>query len=193
MPKPSSDRRPSREEFLQTIETEFAFLVEDGYSRETTPENDYKVIFTKGSYRLELAGIHYGMAATFTFTVDGKYCPIWRLLRGFRKDRKTPKSDAPQLDELREYAWWMKNELRGLFQGKPEFTEKIQGLLDAEKRQEESIERSESESKKGDFFSIADKLFKAKQYADCVHHLESGDYPLSDTWKARLEYAKKHS
>lgn len=191
MTKSSSERRPSQEEFLRTIESEFAFLAEDGYARE--PAGKYGVDFTKGAYRLGVSGIHYGMAATFTFTVDGQYCPIWRLLSGFGQIRKTPESDAPQLDQIREYAWWLKNELRGLFQGRPEFAGKVQGLLADEKRREESLKRYRQETKKSDFFNQLDKLFKAKQYSECIRLLESTEYPLSDTWRARLDYAKKHA
>src|SRR5262249_29760809 len=36
IPRERSGRMPSRQEFLQTIESEFAFLVEDGYAREIT-------------------------------------------------------------------------------------------------------------------------------------------------------------
>jgi hypothetical protein len=190
MSKQISGRSPSQEEYLQAIESEFAFLVEDGYSREIT--GDYDVDFVKAPYRLRIIGASYGFAIEIDFTIDGKYCPFWSLLPK-DKTRKTPRTDVPQLDQIRESAWWLKNELRGLFRGEPEFIEKTQALLAEQKRQEESIKRNRLADKQGMFFSQADKLFKAKQFAECVRHLESREHPLSSVWKARLEYAKKHS
>jgi hypothetical protein len=181
---------PSRQEFLQTVESEFAFLEEEGYSREITDE--FRVDYAKGPYRLAVAGASYGQAVDIGFFLDGKDLSIWGLLPPERAVRQTPRTDAPQLDMIRECAWWYRSALRGLFQGKPEFKAKLEALLAERRRQEESWARRQAEGKQALFFKVADELFKAKQYAECVRHLEAGAYPLPESWKARLDYAKKH-
>jgi hypothetical protein len=97
------------------------------------------------------------------------------------------------LDDLRRYAGWFREELRGLLRGEPAFLERAEAAVADADRQAEALKKARLESKKGDFFGEADKLFKAKKYTQCVRHLESGSYPLSASWKAKLEYAKKRS
>lgn len=192
MSKRATERRPSKEEFFQAIESEFSFLIqEEACSKEVTGE--YSVAFAKGGLRLEIAGASYGLAIDASFTVHGKYCPVWSLIPEAKKRQRAPRSDAPQLDQIRDCAKWLREDLRGLFQGDPEFIGKIEALLAEQRRQEASRERIRQEGKRAKFFEEAERLFKAGKYQDCVRYLEAGSMPLTDSWRARLDYARRHA
>ncbi len=189
MTKPPTGRSPSKEEFHLVIDTEFAFLAEDGY--EKSIKDEYHLEFTNGLNRLRVIGAGYGLAVDIDFYLNGQPFPYWSLAPEGKIQRKTPKTDSPQLDGIREVAWWFRNEFRGLLQGRPEVLEKAIGIREELKRLEEAKKKARLEDKQGMFFSVADKLFKAEKYAECVKHLESGEFPLSSSWKTRLDYAKK--
>jgi len=189
MAKKKEERSPSWEEFLRTVEQEYAFLVEEGYSREVTDE--YKVEFAKGERRLKVYGESWGFSAGASFWIGEREIPLGGLWpKGAR--RVLPGTDSPQLDALRKHADVFRNELRGLMRGDQEFTPRVQAVLAEEDRQDALIRRNRERSKEEAFFVKVDGLFKEKKFQDCVRLLETGEFPLTEVWKAKLEYAKKH-
>ncbi len=105
-------------------------------------------------------------------------------------ERKTPPTDQPQLDELREYAWRLRHECPAIVAG--DFTQ-VERIREAIREQEQRIEAARQADERGRFFSVADKLFRAGQFAQCATHLEQSPFELSEVWKARFEYARRHA
>jgi hypothetical protein len=182
---------PSRREFLEAIEAEFAFLTEeDGYSREVTGEFD--VEFTHGGRKLRLVGANYGQAMVADFLLDGTSCPLGGFFSG-RSSAPEQHGDAPQLNDIRRLAWIFKHELRGLVQGRPEALETARRGMRERERVKEIGRRNRAEGEQAAFLAQAERLFKAGDYAACARHLEASPQALTDSWKARLDYARKHS
>jgi hypothetical protein len=105
-------------------------------------------------------------------------------------ERKAEATDKPQLDELREYAWRLRHECSAIVAGDLAEVERTHETVREKQRQ---IEAARQADKRGRFFSIADKLFRAHQFAECVTHLQQSPYELNETWKARFEYAQRHA
>jgi hypothetical protein len=174
------------------MESEFSFLVlEEGCSKEIT--GDFSAAFVKGGLRLTVEGIHYGLAIDTEFTLHGEYFPGWRLVPEEIRSKKGSSGGTPQLDMIRDCAAWAREGLRGLFRGEPATMEKVEALLAERRRQKASVERNRQQGLKAKFFEEAGRLFKEGKYGECVRHLEAGSVPLPDSWRARLDYARRHA
>lgn len=178
------------EEFFTTVDTEFGFLVsENGYQRVVPSDQPFTVEYRRGTLCIRVSGVSYGFGACLQFFVDGESLPLWVVMTKLTV-RKAELTDKPQLDALREYAWRLRHECSALVAG--DFAE-VERTREAVREKQRQIEAARQADKRGRFFSIADKLFRAHQFAECVTHLQQSPYELSETWKARFEYAQLHA
>ncbi len=100
----------------------------------------------------------------------------------------TPKTDAPQLDDIRDIAARLQKYFPSLLEGdystaESAWAKEVALAKQAEKRREADP--------KGTFFSDADHLWKIKKWQELIQHLSQSNYKLSKTWKHRLECARK--
>lgn len=178
------------DEFFATVGTEFGFLVlEHGYQRVLLADNPFTVEYRRGALCIRVSGISYGFGAHLEVIVAGESLPLWPIMTKF-SERKAAPTDKPQLDELREYAWRLRHECSAIVAG--DFSE-IERIREAVREQQRRIEAARHADERGRFFSIADKLFRARQFAECATHLQQSPFDLSETWKARFEYARRHA
>lgn len=176
------------EEFFSTVDTEFGYLVsEHGYERVLPAGCPFAVEYRRDALCIRVSGISYGFGAHLEAFVEGEFLPLWPVMTPLTA-RKTTPTDKPQLDELREFAWRLRRELSDLVAGDFTVAEQIRAGVRA---QEEKDAIALQADERHHFFSIADTLFRARQFAECVSHLEKGRFELSALWKARLDYARR--
>ena len=190
MKKDSQKWSATPSEFLATTDTEFGFLVsEHGYQRVIHPKDPFTIEFRRNSLCIRVTGINYGFGAHLDAYVDGQFLPLWPVMTNL-SERKTPQTDEPQLDDLREYAWRLRHDCAAIVAGDFAVVDKIHTAI---REQEREIEEARQNAEVGRFFNVADKLFRARQFAECVAHLQQSPFKLSKIWQARLDYARRHA
>ena len=188
MKKPGETYSATKDEFFRTVEEEFSFLVSEyGYTARVPEDRPFTVEYAHDRLRIRVSGINYGFAAHLEVFADGDYLPLWPLMTKLN-EHKTIWTDKPQLDELREYAWRLRHECVAIVTGSFSQVEKIRETVSEQARKLEEARQVDEQNR---FFSIADKLFREKKYAECVAHLLESKFALSAVWLARLDYAKK--
>jgi hypothetical protein len=188
--KPQPPRRSATpDEFFHTVEIEFSFLGNEHGYKLTQPKNElFTVVYEHGSKLIRVTGINYGFGAHLEAWIDGEYLPLWPLMSD-SSERKSPVTEKPQLDDLREYAWRLKHECADIVKG--DFS-RVDRIHEAIRRNRRSIEEKEQQAKWVEFFKAAEKLFNTKRFAECVEHLSTSPYKLPPIWEGRLKYAMKH-
>ncbi len=182
-------RSATPDEFFHTVEIEFGFLgIEHGYKL-TKPINEpFTVVYEKGSQLIRVTGINYGFGAHLEAWIDGEYLPLWPLMSDLSA-RTFPDTEKPQLDDLREHAWRLKQECADIVKGDFSRVDKIHEAIGKNRR---SIEEKDQQAKWVEFFKVAEKFFNTKQFAECVERLSTSPYKLPPIWEGRLKYAMKH-
>ncbi len=179
----------SPDEFRETVETEFRFLCDQfQYKLLWNAENPFEAIFTYRGTEIRVIGISYGFGAMASMVSDGDEIPFWTLTTKMNK-RFTPSTNKPQLDDLREYAYRLKNECQDILRGDFSRVKEAQRIIEEQRRE---LDEKRKADVKGMFFSKADKLWKNKNFRELKLVLSDSPYNLSEVWQKRFEYSKKH-
>jgi hypothetical protein len=186
--KPERDRLAATpDEFRSTVESEFDFLVRDhGFELAWSEQSPFHATFLRGALELHVEGTGYGFGAYVHLSYRGESVPAQRVL-GQRDEIASP-TEKPQLDELRASALRWKTRGSALLRGDESV---IEAALAAEREVELRRREQREADVVGTFFSRADKLWKAKQYAALVTLLEPGTHPLGAVWQKRLDFARR--
>jgi hypothetical protein len=180
----------SPDEFRQTVECEFDFLCkEHGYELVWSNDNPFEATFEHGKMAFWVTGESYGFSAMVYASCGSKDMPLWPIMTKLTT-RFTPRTDKPQLDDLRELAYRLKNECLDVVSGDLKRLDEVLAEIEIQRAQ---IDEQRQADKKGMFFSNADKLWKNKKYSDLITLLRKTDFKLSPVWLKRLEYAEKHA
>ena len=192
MPKKPAimERTPSKDEFHAVIDSEFGFLVKShGFKKKMSTTNEFEIFYIHGRCKIQLNGSGYGSDVDLEISLDGR-CVPWHFIAPNYRTRFTPKSDAPQLDLIRESAYRVREHLLSIVQGDDSLA--IRAWQLAEQATEEAEQRR-SKDPSSVFFSTADRLWKNKRWSELVLHLTGSSFSLSTAWQQRFKEAKTHT
>ena len=177
-------------EFREAAETEFEYLCDRfGFRLSWNPKNPFEAIYSRGGIEIRVTGINYGFGAMASLISDGEEIPFWTL-KPKMKGRFLPATNKPQLDDLREYAFFLKNECIDILKGDITRLETARIILEEHHNKLDEHRRA---NVKGMFFSEADKLWKSKEFDKLNMILAESPYKLSKVWQKRFEYSKKNA
>jgi hypothetical protein len=180
-------KRPTFEEFHRVLREEFRVLEEHGYRRVPEEPTGFEVRYRKGPVTFVVVGMHWGSAAMAYVVVDDAAYHSWvEVPEGYKSP--IPPTDTPQLDHLRQDGYLLRTYGGEVLRASPEY------IATARARQKDLQEREDRwahQRASGEFFSEAEKLFKAGEYRAFVAYLAGSSYELSPVWRKRLEIARK--
>lgn len=183
---PAERRAATAEEFRSTVEREFGFVVsEHGFELAWDPTSPFVARLRRGTLELCIEGVHYGFGAALSLWAAGARLPwIFRPLHPL----ETHATDVPQLDDVREWALRTRRDFGGFLVGDLSAFEAARARIAAEEQARLAAREADP---KGTFFGRADKLWKNGKLREFIALLDASPYPLSATWRERLDDARR--
>jgi hypothetical protein len=162
-------QRPGHDEYVEFMEEEFRFLEKDyGFIKAWDKDDGFRVVYSGGKIRVHIWGWGYGESGHLSVNLGEEELPYSELVTSFQTNL-TESTGKPQLDDLREHAYRLKNECAELLDGN------LSVLIPYRP------------------FPNAEELWFKREFSTIVELLQDVEEPLSDKWKTRYEYALKNS
>jgi hypothetical protein len=173
------------EEFFATVDTEFGFLVsEHGYQRATSDDLPFTAEYQRGSLCIRVSGISYGFGAHLEVFVDGQFLPLWPVMTKLTERKATPtdsRNSTNCASMVGACAMSAPPSLRATsrrWKGFARLSVSSSGRL----RQRDRL-----------MSAVVSSALRTSQFAECVTHLQQSPFELSETWRARFDYARRHA
>ena len=162
-------QRPSHEEYVKFVEGEFLFLeTEYGYKKKWDENDRFRVVYSGSSISVHIWGWGYGESGHMSVNLDEEQLPYSECVTTFEK-KLTESTGKPQLNDIKEYAFRLKNECGNILMGDLSVLEPFRP------------------------FPNAEELWFNREFSTIVQILGNAKQPLSKKWQARYEYALKNA
>ena len=191
MKRNSSDiPRPSRDEFRNTVESLFGFLcAEYGYVSHWDNEDHFSVEYTKEPLVIRVYGSGWGAYGHVIMMIGEEHLPYHQITAPGNR-RLTQSTGKPQLDDLSELAYRIRNECKDILSGDlSRLSDWRKWKAEQEQKVRDFSQRHETER----FFAKAEELWQPRRFSALVQYLHACESQLNPLWRRRYRYAQKHA